>query len=134
MYKMASKLLVVFLSAFIAFSAGATHPVSSDIVISGTLGQCPKSDPCKYRVTEKDVKISGGYFKFSADSNGLCYDQYIVVKRNRNTAFATLMSGTDHKHGSFAVAPNDLLAVYVIELPAPHVCVWPGELNWQITR
>lgn len=134
MNKLATKFLLVFFSALITFSANATHPVSDDIVLSGTLGQCTKSDPCTYRVTKKDVTISGGYFKFSADSNGLCYDQYIVVKRNRSTAFATLMSGSDHKHGSFGVNPNDLLAVYVLELPAPHVCVWEGELNWQITR
>lgn len=134
MYRTCSNLLIILTLVVLPWQAQAADSLSSDIVLSGGPGQCTREDPCKYRVTSEDVGISGGIFSFNAESTGLCYDQYIVVRRNRRVALAVLMSGTDRQNDSFKVKANDLLSVYVIELPAPHVCVWAGELYWTIMR
>jgi hypothetical protein len=115
-------------------TASATHPVSNDVVLEGKLGSCPPARPCYYRVTERDVIASRGYFKVNADSRGLCSDQYLSVSRDWVQAFFMRISGTSHQHGSFAVKVGDLLTVTVTPRESYRACVWPGELYWNITR
>jgi hypothetical protein len=134
--KVLSKLGIVFGLSMLAFSSGAqeTGPIDNNIVMQGSLGDCPKGRPCMYRVTREDIEISRGIFTFSARSTGLCHDQVITINNNGKYVHQERMSGTDSGMKRFGVRVNDLLTVYVVEVPSSRVCIWPGEMNWQISR
>lgn len=136
MIKALSKFAIVLSLSMLAFSSGAqeTGPIDDNIVMKGALGDCPKGRPCMYRVTREDIAISRGVFTFSAKSTGLCYDQVININNNGRYVHRELMSGTDSGKARFNVRVNDLLTVYVVEVPSSRVCIWPGEMNWQISR
>jgi hypothetical protein len=136
MMKTLSKLVLVFgMSMLASFSvAQTTGPVDRNIVLQGALGDCPKGRPCMYRVTREDIVISRGSFGFHAKSTGLCYDQIITINNNGKYVLQERMTGTDNASRRFGVRANDLLTVYVTEVPSSIVCIWPGELNWQISR
>ncbi|HEX5057591.1 MAG TPA: hypothetical protein VFX02_13975 [Gammaproteobacteria bacterium] len=135
MIKALSKLVIVLGLSMLAFSSGAqTSPTSGDIVMKGTLGDCPKGRPCMYRVTKDDITISRGMFRFSARSTGLCYEQIITINNNGRYVHQEHMVGTDSGTKHFGVRVNDLLTVYVVEIPSDRLCFWPGELSWQISR
>jgi hypothetical protein len=126
---------VLVLSMLASFSvAQTTGPVDRNIVLQGALGDCPKGRACMYRVTQEDIVISRGSFAFHAKSTGLCYDQIITINNNGKYVLQERMTGSDNASRRFGVRVNDLLTVYVTEVPSSRVCIWPGELNWQISR
>jgi hypothetical protein len=134
MIKVLSKLVFIFgLSVLTSASIAQTSPIN-DVVLKGALGDCPKGRPCMYRVTREDIVISRGVFTFAAKSTGLCYDQIITINNNGKYVHQERMSNTDSAMKRFGVRVNDLLTVYVSEVPSSNICIWPGELNWQITR
>lgn len=136
MLKVLPKLALILGLSVLTFSSGAqdTGPIDLNIVMKGSLGDCPKGRPCMYRVTREDIAVSRGVFTFSAKSTGLCYDQIININNNGRYVHREQMSGTDSGKARFNVRVNDLLTVYVVEVPSSRVCIWPGELNWQISR
>lgn len=135
MIKVLSKLAFVLGLSMLAFSSAAQEgPIDNSIVMKGALGDCPKGRPCMYRVTKEDITISRGVFTFSAKSTGLCYEQIITINNNGRYVHQERMIGTDNGFKRFGVRANDLLSVYVVEVPSSRVCIWPGELNWQISR
>jgi hypothetical protein len=136
MIKALSKFTFVLgLSMLASFSvAQETGPIDLNIVMQGALGDCPKGRPCMYRVTKEDIIVSRGVFTFAASSTGLCYDQIITVNNNGKYVHQERLSGTDRGTRRFGVRAKDLLTVYVVEVPSSHVCIWPGEMNWYISR
>jgi hypothetical protein len=135
MIKVLSKLVLILgLSVFAFASSAQEGPIDTSIVMKGALGDCPKGRPCMYRVTKEDIAISRGTFTFSAKSTGLCYEQVITINNNGRYVHQERMIGTDSGSKRFGVRVNDLLSVNVVEVPSSRVCIWPGELNWQISR
>jgi hypothetical protein len=135
MIKTVSKFAIVFGLSVLAFASSAQiSPLPNDIVMKGALGECPKGRPCMYRVTKDDITISRGTFTFSAKSTGLCYDQVITINNNGRYVHQERLIGTDNGMKRFGVRVNDLLTVYVVEVPSDRICIWPGEMNWQISR
>jgi hypothetical protein len=135
MVKALSKLAIIMGLSVLAFSSGAQQaPVDNGIVMKGALGSCMKGRPCMYRVTKDDITISRSIFTFSAKSTGLCYEQIVTINNNGRYVHQEHMMGTDSGMKRFDVRVNDLLTVYVVEVPSDRICIWPGELNWQINR
>lgn len=136
MLKVLSKLALILGLSVLAYSSGAqdTGPIDLNIVMKGSLGDCPKGRPCMYRVTREDIEISRGLFTFSAKSTGLCYDQIITINNNGRYVHREHLSGTDSGRARFNVRAYDLLTVYVVEVPSSNICIWPGEMNWYISR
>lgn len=135
MVKVLPKLALILGLSVLAFGSSAQEgPIDLNIVMKGALGDCPKSRPCLYRVTREDIEISRGLFTFSAKSTGLCYDQIITINNNGKHVYREHLSGTDSGRTRFNVRPLDLLTVYVVEVPSSRVCIWPGEMNWSISR
>lgn len=135
MIKVLTKYALILGLSVIAFSSSAqVSPVPNDVVMKGALGDCPKGRPCMYRVTREDIVISRGVFTFSAKSTGLCYEQIITINNNGRYVHQERLIGTDSGMKRFGVRANDLLTVYVTAVPSDRICIWPGELNWQISR